>query len=424
MSEQINANFPDLLGIITGGTRLNIDMVQCALAVRPPRAHAGHPLELIVLLQNTSDSEIDIVIVPELPSRDLARQKNCFSAKSTRIVCGLEPAHVGFVTLPITVAPTTKPGHGYTIGVKLAIKQLKKNAQRIRAIEGGGQVLLENLPEATRTRVQSLRLLDFSHTLEKKKLVETTFTIYPPEPLSLKNARQDHANWVSLWTLRDHSDDYLIAAKVWDTAQQAIAKFNRTTLFMPLLKTTQERFAACQYALLPPEAIFIAKLLTLKIETEIEKPSTLNPRPKWPKWFTTLCRVLIREPGLVNQIEPLVTRLLYNDLIHDAVTTGFASITAVTGENFGSQDEINDYADSLTTALIEEEPLDLARAYLPMVMGGLIANTRVTMPREKVRETVFVLSKALQKRQPERDANNAFIFEVTQDLIDRALDTL
>jgi hypothetical protein len=56
-------------------------------------------------------------------------------------------------------------------------------------------------------------------------------------------------------------------------------------------------------------------------------------------------------------------------------------------------------------------------------MGGVIANARITMPREQIRDTVFMLSKALEKRRPEKNGDNAFIFDLTDQLIEQALDT-
>jgi hypothetical protein len=52
----------------------------------------------------------------------------------------------------------------------------------------------------------------------------------------------------------------------------------------------------------------------------------------------------------------------------------------------------------------------------------VIANMRVTMPREQVRETVFTLSKALERRFPEKHADNAFVFDITSRLVESALD--
>ena len=41
--QQVIANYPDILGAITGGARLNVDMVQCALTVRPIQVPSDSP---------------------------------------------------------------------------------------------------------------------------------------------------------------------------------------------------------------------------------------------------------------------------------------------------------------------------------------------------------------------------------------------
>ncbi len=175
--------------------------------------------------------------------------------------------------------------------------------------------------------------------------------------------------------------------------------------------------------MLPPEVIFITKVLMLMLETEVTAPSPVDPRPSWPRWFTPLCRVLIREPALATQPEPVVTRLLYMHLVYDAVMYGFASVSHTTKENFGDVQETSHYAEGLVEALGTQGAMDMVRVYLPLIMAGVIAGARVTMPREQLRETVFTLSKALEKRQPERSADNAFVFDITRQLIERAMDT-
>ena len=132
---------------------------------------------------------------------------------------------------------------------------------------------------------------------------------------------------------------------------------------------------------------------------------------------------MFQEPALAAQAETLAARLLYADLLYDAVLYGFTMVAAVTNESFGTPEESGRYADDIVDSLTHQKPLDFARTYFPMVMGGLIANARVTMPHEQIRETVFVLSKAIEKRHPERNQDNTFIFEITDKLIERALDT-
>lgn len=423
MSEQPAPNFPDILGTITGGARLNLDVIQAAIALRPPQVPAGQVVEIAVLLQNASDSEIDVVLKPDLPSRDRAKQKDRFKAPSERVLCGLEPAQTGVVWLPVIVAPNTQPG-SYRLAVDLTVKRLNKKAQRIRAESGGGVFKLDDLPEAARDQITGLRALVFGvDTGGKRNRLQTTCTVVPPQQ-SISALPKAVNNWASLWTMRDHTDIYLIAQRIQQTISQTLPRLTREVLFMPLLKTTQERFQASHYPLQPPEAIFITKILMLRLEQGAEPPTPGNPRPAWPRWFEQLCRILVREPALADQPETLVTRLLYNELIFDATQYGFSMVSTVTKENFGTGEEVTQYAENLCQALAQERPVDFARTYLPLVMAGLIANTRVTMPREQVRETVFILSKALEKRHPERKADNAFVFDLTASLIDRALDSL
>ncbi len=294
----------------------------------------------------------------------------------------------------------------------------------MRDPNGGGAFIFQELPEAAQTHMQALRGLRFSvEPGSKKHTIHTTFVIGPPALASLKALQEKKADWVSLWTMSDYRDDYIVAQKVWGQAQNIRRQINRETIFMPLLKATQERFQACSYPLLPPEAIYITKLLTLILEMGISEPTPDNPRPAWPHWFPKMCRLVFQEPALEAQNEPLITRLVYADLVYDAILYGFTMVSTVTNESFGSHDETSRYADDIVDALNQQNTLDFARAYLPLVAGGLIANARVTMPREQIRETVFMLSKAVDKRRVEKNPDNGFIFDITDKLIERALDT-
>jgi hypothetical protein len=416
-------NYPDLLGGITAGPRLNLDVIQCAVAVRPPQIPAGQFLEIVLLLQNASDIDVDVVVTTELPEQDQNKAKGRFTPKSPRLRVGLRPAEVGYMILPVGTSPLTQPAPDYLAGLNLAIKHVGKKPQRVRALNGGGPFVLQELPKEAQQPMQALQTLRFvADPGKKKNHVQTTFAVLPPALASLKALKELKAEWISLWTMRDYLDQYTIAQRVWDVSQAVVGQLKRDAVFLPLLKTTQERFQACEYALLPPEAIFVTKLLTLMLEMGVNSPTPADPRPAWPRWFVRLCRLLFHEPGLATQTGPLVSRQLYIDLVHDAVLHGFTMVSTVTDEKFGTAEESARYADDLVDALANQKPLDVAHAYLPLVMGGLIANARVTMPREQVRETVFILSKALQKRRPEKTQDNAFVFDLTVKLIERALD--
>jgi hypothetical protein len=420
VTDKASPNYPDLLGAVTGGARFTLDFVQCALALDPPQVAAGRFIELVLLLQNASDIDIDVVAAPDLPQRDLNNNRGRFATKSARLRIGLRPAEVGYLRLPVSTSPTTAPGPGYTMGMALDIKRLGKHPQRIRAEAGGGPFAVQELPELTQQHLETLRALRFSvDSGSKKHIIQAPFEVLPPAVSPLRELKPD---WSSLWTMRDYMDDYAIAQKVWPHVESVLPKLHRETIFMPLLKSTQDRFNACGYPLMPPEAIYITKLLTLILEMGIQEPTPAEPQPPWPRWFARMCRLLFQEPALAAQVEPLVSRVLYPDLIYDAILYAFSSISIVTNESFGAPDEAASYAQRVVAALIDETPLGFDQTYFPLVLGGLIANTRITMPREQPRETVFILSKALDNRRAERNDDNHFVFEIAGQLVERALD--
>ncbi|NDJ76706.1 MAG: hypothetical protein GYB65_10650 [Chloroflexi bacterium] len=421
MSEHDLVNYPDLLGAVTGGARLNISVIQTALAAKPAQVHAGQWFEVVLLVQNACDVDVDVVLKPVLPARDADKQKGRFTTQASRVRIGLQPAEVGFAKIDVSTSPKTAPASGYVLGIDLEVKEMSKKLQRIRAAQGGGTFLFNELAAETQAYIQALRALAFSTDPGgKRHHIQVPFKMLPPALASLKKDIQP--DWISLWTLRDYADDYTIASQVWEIASRVVEKLRRETVFMPLLKATQARFAECGYKLHPPEAIFITKLLTLIYELGVHAPQPDDPRPAWPRWFTKLCRLLQQQPELANRPDPLAARLLYADVVYDAIMYAFTMLSTVLEESFGDESETTTYAEDIVDALVQQSPLDFARAYFPLVVGGIIANTRVTMPNEQIRETVFILSKALKQRQPEKNADNAFVFDMADRLIERALD--
>jgi hypothetical protein len=116
-------------------------------------------------------------------------------------------------------------------------------------------------------------------------------------------------------------------------------------------------------------------------------------------------------------------QVLFLDLLYDASMLGFSMLTNVTNEKFGSVDEMESYATGLVASLSGKgDPLDLSHVYIPLVLAGLVANTRVVMPQEQVRDTLGLLVKAREKRAAEKNSSNDFVFSMLDDLIDRALE--
>jgi hypothetical protein len=131
----------------------------------------------------------------------------------------------------------------------------------------------------------------------------------------------------------------------------------------------------------------------------------------------------VQNPHAADSLEQLVAEQLYLDLAYDAVMVGFNLLADVASEQFGSQDEMVAYANQLVTALSGKgNSLDVVQVYLPLVLAGLLVNTRVTLPREQTRETVSLLANARDKRAAQQNGDNKFVFDLLDDLIERALE--
>ena len=103
-------NYPDILGAITNGTRANIGPAQVALATRPAVPRAGRPFELIIAVQNATDTDLDVTVSITLPDLDARKQKARFTAKAGRVVAAVKPAEVGYIAVPIMTEANTAPG--------------------------------------------------------------------------------------------------------------------------------------------------------------------------------------------------------------------------------------------------------------------------------------------------------------------------
>jgi hypothetical protein len=117
-----------------------------------------------------------------------------------------------------------------------------------------------------------------------------------------------------------------------------------------------------------------------------------------------------------------VQELIFLPLVEDSVKYGFEMIETVLREDFGDTEEKQDYASRVVQNLTGNGIPTFSTTYLPLVLAGVIANNRVVMPRENVRDSLHSLSKAGSARRPEIDGGSQEIYAMLQNLIDRALD--
>ncbi|KAB2862966.1 MAG: hypothetical protein F9K46_06395 [Anaerolineae bacterium] len=91
-------------------------------------------------------------------------------------------------------------------------------------------------------------------------------------------------------------------------------------------------------------------------------------------------------------------------------------------EDFGTVDEINDYAENISSALQNNTELTYAQVYLPLIAAGIIIANRLTISGENVTNSLHQISEAQTKRKGEFNEDNAFIVEIINKLVDRSLE--
>lgn len=155
----ITVNFPDVLGAITGGARINQGVVQVASALRPRVIMAGRSVEMLLLLQNMSNVEVQIVTELRLPSTDAKKQKGRIIAKSDALAVRLSPGAVGVIVLPLATLPDIAVGAGYPIGMEVKVTPVGSKPQRVRTPDGGEPFEVETLPAEKRELVEGLKKL-------------------------------------------------------------------------------------------------------------------------------------------------------------------------------------------------------------------------------------------------------------------------
>jgi hypothetical protein len=396
-----------------------------AIAVRPSSISAGKPFEAVIVFQNAANIDVDAITQIIVPETDSAGNRGRFSTKQTApLRIGLRPGEVGYATVPIISAHQTVPGPDYAVQIELVVEQKERGAVRVRDANGGIPFLLDELPEDRQEQITAMQGLNYSiatagKAAGNKAMLTVPFEILPPAISGLPQELKP--SYVTLWTDADFPDETLLIEKTKAITAVIVPQLNRNNVFFSLLKATQDHFEKAQFRLWAGEAVAIAKLLTVVLEIGSAHADATGGQTH-PHWFIKLCRLLVRNPQAAHDLNRLVMDLIYSDLVYDATIFGFAMLGTVTKEQFGSADEISEYAHHMASILTREQSIDFSHVYLPLVLGGIVANARASMPQEQLRETINLIATACEKRANLRTDDNKFIFDLADDLIERALE--
>ncbi|MBZ0288442.1 MAG: hypothetical protein K8I30_12570, partial [Anaerolineae bacterium] len=298
--ESYPPNYPDILAYVTNGQQTLVSVIQAAVAVRPDTVPAGRPFEAVIMMQNTTDVNVEVTASLGLPPADAAKVKDRFVAQQMRQVVTLLPAEVGYLVMPIYIYPDTAPAQNYKLSVELRAVPLAQ-PRRVRQVSVNGTVNEVNLDyyfyltDETIDRMMELRELPFSAgskgvfsgataLLGKTRLLgktgmlgsglEASFNIAPAQ---MGKLTQSKPGWFSLWAMGDSSDARPLFERHRDTLTNDILPLlTRENLFKPFFAATQAHLKQQSYVVQSLELMFMTKLLVSVVEAGANPPKVYD----------------------------------------------------------------------------------------------------------------------------------------------------
>jgi hypothetical protein len=446
-------NYPDIFGYITEAERHNVGDVQVALATRPRTVKAGRQFEVIMLIQNTVDSPVDVTVSLQLPNKDHDGKKGRFLTGKERLVVGVEPAEVGYVTLPMSTMPDTAVGTDYMIGMDVSARTLEKG-ERIRSVAGGATFDPSSVPPEKAEHIDDIKKLRFS--TQKRGFLRGNTLETPISVMQGKIGQRPDMTpgWNSLWTLEDQDDLNLLLDKYGTLIRQRLLpRLVPEKLFEPLAKKTFVGFKRSGYPLTKPETICATRLLLVVLQyatgkndgsafggsydvmsylrnrdrdrAKLEKRSFIAgddaPVPELPRWLKAYLQLLTKDERMAAVPHKVIPELLYNELVLDALVYAFRIVEQASGENIGTEDEMENYAHLILDKLGTPGEMDFSHAYLPWIMGGILVADEVVIGEENLTDVMKDIRFMLEERKDEEDEANEPVFEMATTVLEQTL---
>ncbi|MBZ0291553.1 MAG: hypothetical protein K8L99_03205 [Anaerolineae bacterium] len=428
-------NYPDLLGFITGGKRFTVGVIEMAAAVRPYPVEPGKPFEIILLLQNTSDAVATVRIDFQMPEKDQQGQPGQFQIKSSWLRVRMRPGEVGYALMPARTLSTTATGRhliGVEIQAKLASKPLSVRQTSKQQVNLNYYFAIS---EDVIQQIVALKALPFS--AEQRGLLRQSIQV----PLMLlpdigDEASNPQADWVSLWTMAEHTDTRpMVERHSTDLRHKVLPLLTPQNLYKPVLAATHHRLNTV-YPLHDIEAIFIARLLTFvlklagepgpgpyHVHSRLQAGLPTNGRPiLLAQWCRSMLSLLDSDPAILEApIQSLVGRV-FDDLLRDGIMVGFELLDKATGEAFGSRSDVEVYSRNLIRMLWNPEiKLAFEDLYLPLVIGGVLVDDLLPAPNYKPLDYLHGLEAVLKSYRPHQREDAKFVDQLAQRMVDTTL---
>lgn len=359
--------YPDVLSKITSGPRINMDLVECLIAVYPRATYLSQPFEVVVVLQSMIDKPLPVKVGVRTPTSIRGDQRVVIKSARPQYSLTMKPGEVGVLRLPMVAQPPTPAVRDLPIQVAVRYKPVKE-AERVRPVGGGAP---PSVLSVSPFKLQALSEMSFvGHDWNEAPEVITAKLDLAAKSLPEQPKLPD-AHYEVLWSLREMKQERELAFSHYDEAVELAKPLGTEPLFPSLLEAVEERFGNRGMALHPAEAAAVAKIMTYTLEDAPER-ERFNVMEN-THWFRALCQVLAARHDELNDMSraDIISQHLFNDLLHDSTMTAFHILESLVDEDLGTQAERDNYAEGIMKWFTGAGEADLAHLYLPLVLGGV-----------------------------------------------------
>ncbi len=417
-NKKIEPMYPDVLGAISP-QRIIMDKLHCALGIYPRKTYINQPVDVVLILQSMVDQNMQVKVGLQLPAQDKRGDPVVMDTPKKMLAFGLRPGEVGVLRMPVVPLPPTQPGTGFPVRVAVRYRTAAEG-RAVRPPTGGAP---PSVLSVSSFRLQALKDVDFSaHTWNQSAEIMTAY--FDIAPKRLPNLPQNlKTQYESLWTHEEMDEEReIIQSKVPDAIRVA-AGLTRSTVYRPLMKAVDDRFADRGLPLHPGEVRAIAKMMTYTLDEGMDLEPGFHAQES--RWFQTLCQLLASDPRHeYTDRGELAVKYLFDSALYDAIILGFSVIAPKVREDLGDSSERISYANRVLLWLSGQGEPDLSYVYLPLVLGGLVVNQFVTTRDDNPWVLLSELREAYQGRRRLVSGEAVAIFNMLDLLLTQSDDAL
>lgn len=407
--------YPDVLGAVTGGSRIAHDALQFALGVFPTQVFISQPFEALLMLQNCLDAELPIKVGVRLPTTDRKGAVAVIDTPQQQVNLKLSAGEVGILRIPIIARPPTQAGAGFPVRISIRYKA-PEGAKVVRTPTGG---VAPSVLSISPFKLQALREVSFTNS-QWNPQTETISAAFDIAAMRMPNVvEMPNTRYEALWTQKQMRKEMeLVQARVEDARLLAQSSLY-SGCYGVFKREVAERFEVHGMILHPAEAMAIAKMMAYAVD---EAPVLDQIDVERTRWFVALCQVLAGEPNLLDTLDrnEIIGTRVFDEVLYEAIMLGFRILQSKVRENLGNMQERIEYANRVLHWWAGSGDADLSYIYLPLAMAGLSVNRLVRHAvRENPWEVVDGLEEAMNGRIRLADSANVVIFEMLSDLIEQ-----